>query len=87
MKELEPSISRYVDFPDLGENPIGRNQPLIVNVEPRDLTNFLSSNGSVQVPLSETKEKVVAYGIGLDVNILLLHSDCRAPILYVDYTQ
>lgn len=86
MKELEPPLARYLVFPDTGGTNPARNQPLILSVEPQDLTDFLASNGAVQVPLVQPKGKR-----GLDaranVQMLLLHSDCKAPVIYVDYTQ
>lgn len=86
MKELEPRLARYLVFPDMGATNTVRNQPVIPNVEPQDLTNFLTSNGSVQVPLVQPQGKP-----GLDaranMQMLLLHTDCKAPVIYVDYTQ
>jgi hypothetical protein len=86
MKGLEQNLTRYVDFPDLGSNPPARNQPLIVGVVPTELTDFLTANGSVSKPVPHGKDEAFAAFL-IQLNILLAHSDCRAPIIYVDYTQ
>jgi hypothetical protein len=86
MKELEQSLSRYIDFPDLGANPLARNQPLIVGIVPKELTDFLTANGPVSKAGSHGKDEAFA-DFRIPATILLAHSDCRAPILYVDYTQ
>jgi len=85
MKELEQNLSRYVDFPELG-SPLARNQPLIVGIVPKELTDFLTSNGSVSKATVHGKDEALAV-FRIQVNILLAHSDCLAPIIYVDYTQ
>jgi hypothetical protein len=81
MKGLEKNLSRYIDFPDIGTNPPARNQPLMVDFVPKELTDFLTSDGSVSKTVDRGKEDPIL------VHILLGHSDCRAPIIYVDYTQ
>jgi len=86
MKGLEKNLSRYIDFPDLGSNPPARNQPLMVGIVPTDLTDFLTSDGSVSQSVAHGKDDAFAE-YRIRVNILLAHSDCRAPIIYVDYTQ
>jgi hypothetical protein len=86
MKRLEKNLSRYIDFPDLGTNPPARNQPLIVDFVPKELTDFLTSDGSVSRNVARGKDDAFAEH-PIIVHILLGHSDCRAPIIYVDYTQ
>ncbi|HXJ14090.1 MAG TPA: hypothetical protein VNH19_17580 [Candidatus Limnocylindrales bacterium] len=86
MKGLEQNLSRYLDFPDLGDNPLARNQPLVVGIVPKELTDFLTANGPVSRAGVQGKDEAHSV-FRIQVSILLAHSDCRAPILYVDNTQ
>jgi hypothetical protein len=86
MKQLEPPLSRYLDIPDLGGVNPGRNQPLLPNVEPKDLTDFLLSNASVNVPLVAPNGKRGLVSSN-ELHLLIAHSDCKAAIIYVDYTK
>jgi hypothetical protein len=85
MKALEPKLSRYIDFPDVGQPVPARNQPLIVNALPKELTDFLASVDSTKQ--NNTAKKIHGLESQAAVHLLIGHSDCRAAIIFVDYTQ
>jgi len=85
MKALEVHLSRYIDFPDVGEPVPARNMPLILNALPKELTDFLASVDPVGQPGKANKMHSLTSQAA--VHMLIAHSDCRAAIIFVDYTQ
>jgi hypothetical protein len=85
MKALEMPLKRFVAFPSVIGIP-GRNVPLIAGVEPKELTDFLTSYGATDRAALHIKDDKPAKSAGL-VYMLIAHNDCKAGMIYADYTQ
>jgi hypothetical protein len=87
MVALESPLRLFVKFPP-DDPTIVSNQPLIPGVEPKDLTDYLSAaqTDTSEAGRAEAGSKSKAAGIR-QVYLLHLHNDCKAAILFADFTQ